>query len=72
MTVFSFIYHRASLRIIALCCDLRRSARTLLAAMGCPGDVAESVLGHMIPGVAGVYNRHQYDAERVEELAQPG
>ena len=62
--------------------DLRRSARTLLAAMGCPGDVAESVLGHMIPGVAGVYNRHQYDAERVEwlrrlserleELARPG
>lgn len=61
--------------------DLRRSARTLLAAMGCPGDVAESVLGHLIPGVAGVYNRHQYDAERVEwlrrlserldELAQP-
>lgn len=61
--------------------DLRRSARTLLAAMGCPGDVAESVLGHMIPGVAGAYNRHQYDAERVEwlrrlsdhleELAQP-
>lgn len=62
--------------------DLRRSARTLLAAMGCPGDVAESVLGHMIPGVAGAYNRHQYDAERVEwlrrlserleELARPG
>ncbi|AMO36447.1 tyrosine-type recombinase/integrase [Thauera humireducens] len=48
--------------------DLRRSARTLLAAMGCPSDVAESVLGHMIPGVAGVYNRHQYDAERVEWL----
>ena len=54
----------------------------LLAAMGCPGDVAESVLGHMIPGVAGAYNRHQYDAERVEwlrrlserleELARPG
>ena len=40
----------------------------LLAAMGCPGDVAESVLGHMIPGVTGAYNRHQYDAERVEWL----
>ena len=55
---------------------------TLLAAMGCPGDVAESVLGHMIPGVAGVYNRHQYDeqrgewlrrlSEKLEELARPG
>ena len=48
--------------------DLRRSVRTLLAAMGCPGDVAESVLGHMIPGVAGVYNRHQYDEQRLEWL----
>ena len=45
-------------------------------------DVAESVIGHMIPGVAGVYNRHQYDeqrvewlrrlSERLEELARPG
>lgn len=61
--------------------DLRRSARTLLAAMGCPGDVAESVLGHMQPGVEGVYNLHHYDEQRVEwlrrlsdrleELAQP-
>lgn len=48
--------------------DLRRSARTLLAAMGCPGDVAESVLGHMVTGIAGVYNRHQYDEQRVEWL----
>lgn len=50
--------------------DLRRSTRTLLAAMGCPGDVAESVLGHMVAGVAGVYNRHQYDEQRVEWLRQ--
>lgn len=61
--------------------DLRRSARTLLASMGCPRDVGECVLGHVLPGVEGVYNRHAYDAERVEwlrrlsdrleELAQP-
>ena len=61
---------------------LRLLMNALLAAMGCPGDVAESVLGHMIPGVAGVYNRHQYDeqrvewlrrlSERLEELARPG
>ena len=60
--------------------DLRRSARTLLASMGCPKEVGESVLGHMLPGVEGVYNLHEYDAERVvwlrrlsdrlEELAQ--
>lgn len=61
--------------------DLRRTARTLLASMGCPADVGESVLGHMLPGVEGTYNLHAFDAERVEwlrrlsdrleELAQP-
>lgn len=48
--------------------DLRRTARTLLASMGCPSEVAESILGHMLPGVIGVYNRHTYDRERQEWL----
>jgi integrase len=46
--------------------DLRRTVRTQLAAMGCPLDVAEAVLGHLRPGVVGVYDRHSYDAERRE------
>lgn len=50
--------------------DLRRTARTLLASMGCPIDVAESVLGHMQAGIVGVYNRHTYDAERLEWLTK--
>jgi integrase len=50
--------------------DLRRSVRTQLAAMGCPQDVAESVLGHMLPGVVGVYNLHSYDAERLDWLTK--
>lgn len=50
--------------------DLRRTVRTLLASMGCPGEVGESVLGHMLPGVVGVYNRHRYDAERLEWLTR--
>lgn len=50
--------------------DLRRTVRTMLASMGCPGEVAESVLGHMLPGVVGVYNRHSYDAERLEWLTR--
>lgn len=45
--------------------DLRRTARTLLAALGCPDAVGESILGHMLPGVLGIYNQHGYDAERV-------
>lgn len=48
--------------------DLRRTSRTLLASMGCPDAVGESILGHMLPGVLGVYNKHAYDAERVEWL----
>jgi len=50
--------------------DLRRTVRTMLAAMGCPNDVAEAVLGHMPPGIVGVYNRHSYDAERLEWLTR--
>lgn len=48
--------------------DLRRTVRTLLASMGCPTEAAESILGHMLPGVQGVYNRHTYDRERREWL----
>lgn len=44
--------------------DLRRTARTLLASMACPDAVAEAVLGHMQPGISGIYNRHKYDSER--------
>lgn len=50
--------------------DLRRTVRTQLAAMKCPAEVAESVLGHMLPGVVGVYNRHTYDAERLDWLTR--
>jgi integrase len=44
--------------------DLRRTVRTKLAAIGCPHEVAEALLGHVLPGVAGIYNRHNYDKER--------
>lgn len=42
--------------------DLRRTVRTQLAALKCPADVGESVLGHILPEAT--YNRHQYDQER--------
>jgi integrase len=48
--------------------DLRRTARTMLAAMDCPNDVAEAVLGHVQPGVQGTYNLHKYDAQRRDWL----
>lgn len=50
--------------------DLRRSARTQLAAIGCSDEVAEAVLGHMPTGIKGVYNLHSYDKERREWLTK--
>jgi integrase len=50
--------------------DLRRTSRTLLAAMGCPDSVAEALLGHVQPGIQGTYNRHGYDKERREWLKE--
>ncbi|MDE1138137.1 MAG: site-specific integrase [Paraburkholderia tropica] len=44
--------------------DLRRTARTMLASLGCPHEVAEAILGHVLPGVVGVYNKYGYDKER--------
>lgn len=44
--------------------DLRRTARTLLASIGCPNEVAEAIMGHMPAEIVGVYNLHSYDAER--------
>lgn len=44
--------------------DLRRTVKTTLASLGCPEAVSEAVLGHMPPGIVGVYQRHTYDAER--------
>jgi integrase len=48
--------------------DLRRTSRTLLAKLGCPDTVGEMILGHMLPGVVGTYNRHQYDGEKLKWL----
>jgi integrase len=50
--------------------DLRRTSRTVLAALGCPDAVGEALLGHMQPGVVGTYNRHSYDAERAAWLGR--
>ncbi len=50
--------------------DLRRTGRTLLAALGCPSEIAEAILGHAQPGIVGVYNRHRYDAERLHWLTR--
>lgn len=44
--------------------DLRRTARTHLAALGIRREVAERCLGHKLRGVEGTYDRHDYFKER--------
>src|SRR6266436_5501330 len=44
--------------------DVRRTARSLMSRVGVKREVAERVLGHAIPGVEGVYDRHHYDEQK--------
>ena len=48
--------------------DLRRTMRTHLSSLGIRGEVAERCLNHKLPGVQGVYNTHDYFAERKAAL----
>lgn len=48
--------------------DLRRTARTHLAALGVRREVAERCLGHKLRGVEGTYDRHDYYRERRSAL----
>jgi len=53
--------------------DLRRTARSLMSRSGVSADIAEGCLGHVILGVRGVYDRHEYLDEKrraFEALAQ--
>ena len=44
--------------------DLRRTARTHLAALGVRREVAERCFGHKLRGIEGTYDRHDYFKER--------
>jgi integrase len=48
--------------------DLRRSLRSRLSALKIQDHVAELVIGHSRKGIAGVYDRHKYEAEKREAL----
>ena len=62
--------------------DLRRTARSLMSRAGCDVDHAERALGHVVGGVRGVYDRHEFKAEKarvfdalaaqVERIVGPG
>ena len=44
--------------------DLRRTARSLMSRAGVDPDHAERALGHVIPGIRGVYDVHEFREEK--------
>lgn len=50
--------------------DMRRTARTHLAALGVGREVAERALNHKVRDIEGVYNQHDYFDERKKALGR--
>jgi integrase len=48
--------------------DLRRTAKTLMVRAGVRPDISERVLGHVITGVEGTYDRYSYAEEKRDAL----
>ena len=48
--------------------DLRRTARSLMSRARVPSGHAELVLGHVLKGVRGIYDRHDYHSEKAHAL----
>ena len=48
--------------------DLRRTAKTLMQRAGVEPHVSERVLGHIIPGVEGVYDQYGYVPQKRDAL----
>jgi integrase len=46
--------------------DFRRTARSLLSRAGVSPDVAEQCLGHLVTGIRGVYDKHDFLQEKHE------
>lgn len=44
--------------------DLRRTAATGLASLGCPDEAIDAILNHSKKGIISTYNRHKYHAEK--------
>ena len=50
--------------------DLRRTARSLMSRAGVSREHAEHVMGHAVGGIVGVYDLHNYAAEKADALAK--
>jgi integrase len=54
--------------------DLRRTARSIMSAVGVNPDHAERCLGHALPGIRKIYDRYEFRSEKLhafERLAAP-
>lgn len=49
--------------------DLRRTAATGMQELGVPHHTIEAILNHAMPGVAGVYQRSELEAQKAEALS---
>ena len=52
--------------------DLRRTARTNFSRIGIASDISERLLGHIIAGVRGAYDRHDYLDQKRDALERWG
>ena len=41
-----------------------------MSRLGIAYQVAEAVMGHTLPGVSGIYDRHSYEPEKANALAR--
>ena len=48
--------------------DLQRTVRTRLAMLNVWPDTAERIQGHVLPGIRGTYDRHDYFSQKYEAL----
>ncbi len=48
--------------------DLRRTARTRLAALGISNDVARKIMNHALEGIDRIYDRHDYLPQMMQAL----
>jgi integrase len=48
--------------------DLRRTARSLMSRAGVSSEHAERIMGHVVGGVEGIYDRHHYLNEKADAL----
>ena len=50
--------------------DLRRTAASELNGLGYNSDVVEKCLNHKMTGIRGIYNKSEYETQRIEMMQE--